>query len=53
MDTIGRALAGALSMLLTLGCGREDSPPSSGPKGKPKEEGTRILETSVADAAEL
>ena len=47
MQTLGRTLHGALGALLLLGCGgREDSPPTSGPKGKPKEEGTRILETS-------
>jgi hypothetical protein len=34
-----------LSALLALcACAREDSPPASGPKGKPKEEDTRLLE---------
>ncbi|MDB4972075.1 MAG: hypothetical protein JWN48_416 [Myxococcaceae bacterium] len=32
--------------VFALGCGREDSPPAAGPQGKPKEEATRILETS-------
>jgi hypothetical protein len=45
-------LANALSALVTLAallpaCGREDSPPAGGPKGKAKQEDTRLLETGA------
>jgi hypothetical protein len=41
------ARASALCCLLALACGRQDSPPLAGPKGKPKHEDTRLLETSA------
>jgi hypothetical protein len=49
---IGRVTtAGPTLLLLVLplspGCGREDSPPVGAPEGKPKEEGTRLLETGA------
>jgi hypothetical protein len=37
----------AAAALLLIACGREDSPPQAWPAGKPKEEGTRILETGA------
>jgi len=36
-----------LSLSLSVGCGRQDSPPAAGPQGKPKQEDTRILETGA------
>ncbi len=36
-----------LSGLLTLACGHQDTPPAGGPKGEPKQQGTRLLETGA------
>ncbi|MET0340341.1 MAG: OBAP family protein [Polyangiales bacterium] len=40
-------LSVSLGLALAAACGRDDSPPSGGPAGKPKEEDTRLLETSA------
>lgn len=36
----------ACALFVLFACGREDSPPVGGPKGKPKEQDTKVLETS-------
>ena len=37
----------ALALGLLAACGREDSPPNGVPRGRPKEKGTRLLETGA------
>lgn len=34
-------------LALVIGCGHQDSPPQAGPVGRPKDEGTRLLETGA------
>jgi hypothetical protein len=46
MDRAG-TLTMAFSLILLIACARDDSPPAGAPQGKPKEEGTRILETGA------
>ncbi len=53
MQAHSRADAARPLVLLTLlvgsvlACGRQDTPPRGGPRGEPKEEGTRLLETGA------